>query len=102
MDKSDFSPDTRYTLAWRDPATGNVRPCSIYVFRVYDAFMIARPTGGDALLRKIGYSEVVKIAAAQPVALRDRYMVPAAVLEEQAWRERDVMSHYATSPALGK
>ena len=102
MDKSDFTPDTRYTLAWRDPSSGNVRPFSVYVFRVYDAFMIARPAGGDALLRKIAYPEVLKIVAAQPVAAHERYMVPAALLEEKAWRERDVMMHYATSPARGK
>jgi hypothetical protein len=101
MDKSDFQPDTRCTLALRD-AGGTVRPCTVYVFRVYDAFMIARPAGGDALLRKIPYPEVVKIVAAHPVALPERYMVPAALLEEKIWRERDFMSHYATSPARGK
>jgi len=101
MDKSDFQPDTRYTLVLRD-AGGKVRPCTVYVFRIYDAFMVARPTGGDALLRKIAYPDVIKIVAAQPVAPADRYMVPAALLEEKIWRERDVMLHYATSPARGK
>lgn len=101
MDKSDFHPDTRYTITWRDPA-GNVRPATIYVYRVYDAFLIARPTGGDALLRKITYPEVVKIVASQPVAPSERYMVPAALLDEKNWRDRSVMAHYASSPALGK
>lgn len=101
MDKSNFQPDTRYTLVLRD-AGGNVRPCTVYVFRMYDAFMIARPAGGDALLRKIAYSDVVRIVAAHPVAPHERYMVPAALLEEKIWRDRDVMSHYATSPARGK
>ena len=101
MDKTDFQPDTRYTLVLRE-AAGNVRPCTVYVFRIYDAFMIARPAGGDALLRKIAYHDVVKVVAAHPVALPERYMVPAAVLEEKIWRERDVMLHYATSPAQGK
>lgn len=101
MDKSDFHPDTRYTIAWRDPA-GNVRPATIYVYRVYDAFMVVRSTGGDALLRKIAYPEVVKIVASQPVAPSERYMVPAAVLDEKNWRDRAVMAHYATSPARGK
>jgi hypothetical protein len=101
MDKSDFQPDTRCTLVLRD-AEGNVRPCTVYVFRIYDAFMIARPAGGDALLRKIAYPDVVRIVSADPVAPADRFMVPAALLEEETWRDRDVMSHYATSPARGK
>ena len=101
MDKHDFNADTRYTLTVRD-AAGQVRPSTIYVYRVYDAFMIARPAGGDALLRKIAYSDVVRIVDARPAAPSERYMVPAALLEEKVWRERDVMSHYATSPARGK
>lgn len=101
MDKTDFQPDTRYTITWRD-AAGNVRPARIYVYRVYDAFMIARSTGGDALLRKIAYPEVVRIVAAQPVALSDRYAAPTALLDEKNWRDRTVMEHYSTSPARGK
>ncbi len=101
MVKGDFQLDTRYTLVLRD-AEGNVRPCTVYVFRIYDAFMIARPAGGDALLRKIPLPDVVRIVAAHPVARPERYMVPAALLEEKTWHDRDVMSHYATSPARGK
>jgi hypothetical protein len=101
MDKTDFQPDTRYTITWRD-AAGKVRPATIYVYRVYDAFMIARPTGGDALLRKIAYPEVVQIVAAQVVAPSDRYVVTAALLDEKNWRDRTVMAHYSTSPARGK
>jgi hypothetical protein len=40
MDKTDFHPDTRYTITWRD-AAGNVRPVTIYVYRVYDASVMA-------------------------------------------------------------
>ena len=101
MDRRDFNTDTRYTLTLRD-AAGQVRPTTIYVYRVYEAFMIARAAGGDALLRKIAYPDVVKIVAAHPVAASERYLVPAALLEEKIWRERDVMSHYASSPARGK
>jgi hypothetical protein len=101
MVKSDFQPDTRYTLVLRD-AAGKLRPCIVYVFRVYDAFMIARPAGSDALLHKIALSNVVRIVAAHPVAPPERYMVPAALLDEKMWREREVMSHYASSPARGK
>jgi hypothetical protein len=98
---AEFYPGTRYTIAWRD-AAGNVRPATIYVYRVYDAFMIARPTGGDASLRKITYPEVVRIVAAQPVAPSDRYAVPAALLDEKKWGDRVVMARYATSPARVK
>ena len=45
MDRRDFSTDTRYTLTLRD-AAGQVRPTTIYVYRVYEAFMIARAAGG--------------------------------------------------------
>lgn len=101
MDRNDFQPDTRYTITWRD-ATGRARPATIYVYRVYDQFMIARPTGDDALLRKIAYPEVLRIVSTQPVAPPDRYAVPAAMLDESNWRERTVMAHYSTSPARGK
>ena len=101
MDRTDFQPDTRYTITWRD-ATGRTRPATIYVYRVYDEFMIARPTGGDALLRKITYPEVLRIVSTQAVAPSDRYAVPAALLDENSWRERTVMAHYSTSPARGK
>jgi hypothetical protein len=53
-------------------------------------------------LHKIALSDVVRIVAAHPVAPPERYMVPAALLDEKMWREREVMSHYASSPARGK
>jgi hypothetical protein len=35
------------------------------------------------------------------VATEDRYALPAAVLDEQAWRDRTVMAHYPTAPGRG-
>ena len=56
MDKTHFAPDTRYTLTLRG-ADGKARPANLYVYRVYDAFMVARATSGDGLLRKVPYGE---------------------------------------------
>jgi hypothetical protein len=101
MDKTDFKPDTRYTIAWRGPG-GKVAPANIYVYRAYDAFLVARLSGADALLRKITYPEVLKIVAVREIAPNERYCVPATLLEENMWRDRVVMQHYATSPDRGK
>lgn len=49
MDKNDFKPDTRYTIAWQPP-DGRAQAANIYVYRVFDAFMVARLTGADGLL----------------------------------------------------
>jgi hypothetical protein len=32
----------------------------------------------------------------------DRLAVPAALLDEKHWRDRTVLEHYSSSPALGK
>lgn len=102
MEKSAFKEDTRYTITWRDPATGKLRPANIYVFRLYDKFMIARMTEGDGLLRKIRYEDVIKIVHEKPVPKEGRYFVPAAVLDEKNWASRSVMEHYSSAPRLGK
>lgn len=101
MDKSSFSSDTRYTLALRDPS-GKVRPANLYVYRVYDAFMVARSTGEDGLVRKVRYEDVERIVDRAEVPPAERYALPAAVLDEKAWKGRDTMQHYASSPARGK
>jgi hypothetical protein len=101
VDKTAFKPDTRYTLTLRD-AGGKPRPANVYVYRVYDKFLIARATSGDGLVRKIGYDEVERIVAEQPVAPEERYFLPAAVLDEKNWRDRAVMQHYASAPGRGK
>lgn len=101
MDKNSFKPDTRYTITWRDPQ-GALRPANLYVYRVYDQFLIARMTNGDGLLRKIAYGDVTKIVREQPVSPQDHFFIPAAVLEEKEWRDRSVMERYSSSPNLGK
>ncbi len=101
MDKTDFKPDTRCTITWRAP-DGKVQPANIYVYRVFDNFLIARLTGADGLLRKITYPEILKVVSAQEIEPNQRYYVPSPLLEEKTWRDRVVMAHYSSSPRLGK
>jgi hypothetical protein len=96
-----FRPDTRYTIAWRG-ADGRVRPARIEVLRTHGDFLIARLTGGDGLLHKIAYADIVKVVDAAAVEPAARCRVPAALLEADVWRERDTMQHYVSSPAKGK
>lgn len=101
MDKQAFKPDTRYTLACRD-AGGRVRPLNVYVYRVYDRFMVARDAGAAGLVRRIDYDDVERIVAASEVAPAARFFLPAGVLDEQSWRDRREMQHYASAPGRGK
>ncbi len=101
MDQTAFKPDTRYTLSLRSN-DGRVRPANLYVYRTYGDFFVARATGTDGLLRKIRYADVERIVTEYPVSPADRYLLPPAMLDEQAWRDRDVMLHYATSARRGK
>jgi hypothetical protein len=101
MDKQDFKPDTRYTLACRDEG-GRVRPLNLYVYRVYDTFMIARETSAGGLVRKIPYAGIERIVKAVEVAPEDRFFLPAGVLDEKNWRDRSTMQHYASAPGRGK
>lgn len=101
MEKKDFSPDTRYTITLRD-ASGRLRPANIYVFRLYDDFMIARATDKDGLLRKIKYMDVTKIVKTIQVPKESRFSVADAILAEKAWVERTQMERYSSSPGAGK
>lgn len=101
MEKKDFQQDTRYVITLRD-SEGKLRPASIYVYRLYDEFMIARYTNGDGLLRKLKYEDVVKIVKTKPVASQDRFYIPEAVLLEKVWKDRDSMVRYSSSPHMGK
>lgn len=101
MDKSPFKPDTRYVLTLKDER-GTPRPANLYVYRIYDKFMVARSTSGDGLVRKVRYEDVVAIVEEKPVAPAERYFLPAAMLDEKNWRERDTMQHYASAPGRGK
>lgn len=101
MDKTDFQADTRYTISWQRPG-GRATPARLYVHRVYDNYMIARIAGADGMLRKITYPEVLKVVAAQAVEPEEVRPVPAALLDENTWRNRVEMEHYSSSPQRGK
>lgn len=101
MENKDFSPDTRYTITLRD-ASGRLRPANIYVFRLYDGFMIARMTDSDGLLRKINYMDITKIVKTVQVPKEDRFSIADAIVTEKAWAERTQMERYSSSPGTGK
>ncbi len=101
MTKNDFKPHTRYTVTLRD-ATKQLRPANIYVYRIYDNFMIARRTDQAGLLCKLVYDDVVKIVKEQPVPPEDQFVIPDAILQERNWTERSTMERYSTSPHMGK
>ncbi len=101
MDKSAFKPDTRYTLTLRRP-DGKPEAANLYVYRVYEEFMVARTTSGDGLLRKLPYADVIKVVDEIPVTPEKRYLLPNALLEEKNWKDKTEMAVYASSPALGK
>jgi hypothetical protein len=101
MDRQAFRPDTRYTLACRDDR-GRVRPLNVYVYRVYDRFMVVRETSAGGLVRKIPYEDVERIVKEVEVAPQDRFFLPAGVLDEKNWRDRSTMQHYASAPGRGK
>lgn len=101
LEKKDFLPDTRYTVTMRDD-DGKLRPANLYVYKVYDNFMIARMTNSDGLLRKLKYEDVEKIVKTREVRPEDRFFIPEAVLLEKAWADRDSMFRYSSSPRMGK
>ena len=101
MDKSSFKPDTRYVLTVYD-AKRAPRPANLYVYRVYDKFMLARSMSGDGLLRKIAYDTVERVVDESPVAPAERFFVPAALLDEANWRDKSEMQVYASAPGRGK
>jgi hypothetical protein len=101
MTKDDFKPDTRYTLTCRDES-GRAKPLNLYVYRVYDKFMIARETSGGGLLRRVGYDSVERIVHEHPVPPAERFFIPGAVLDEKNWRDRAEMQLYSSAPGRGK
>ncbi|HQU16022.1 MAG: hypothetical protein B7Z66_01145 [Chromatiales bacterium 21-64-14] len=102
MEKKDFAVDTRYALTVRDPETGRLRPANFYIYRLYAEFMVARMTDRDGSLHKIPYANVVKIVRTTPVPKSQRFAVPAALLDERAWKDRSSLTLYSSSPASGK
>lgn len=101
MKKEDFQIHTRYTVTLRDDA-GGLKPANLYVFRLYDNFMIARATDQGGLLYKIAYDAVEKIVKQKSVPPEDQFYIPDAVLKETVWRDRNKMERYSTSPHMGK
>jgi len=101
LDKTLFRPDTACTITWKD-AGGTPRPLNIYIYRVYDGFLVARVTMGAGPLRRIGYDEILRIVAEHPAEGAKQRHVPPVLLEEKFWRDRTELAHYASSPALGK
>lgn len=101
MDRNAFKPDTRYTLACKD-VDGRVRPLNVYVYRVYEKFMVVRETSAGGLVRRLDYDAVERIVSERAVAPAERYFLPAGILDEASWRDRSVMQHYASAPGRGK
>ena len=101
MDKTEFKTDTRYKITWRD-MEGKLRPANVYVYRLYEKFMIARMTDKGGLLHKIPYENVVKIVHEIDVPKQNHFYIPAAVLDEKNWKDRTVMDRYSSSPHMGK
>lgn len=102
MEKKDFAADTRYALTVREPDSRRLRPANVYVYRLYDDFMVARMTDREGSLRKIPYADVVKIVRATPVPRTQRFAVPAALLDEGTWKDRAALTLYSSSPGSGK
>ncbi len=101
MKKDDFAIHTRYTVTLSDPQ-GKLRPANLYVYRLYDTFMIARMTDQSGVLRKFAYYSVTKIVKTTAVAPEDRFYIPDAVLQEGNWTNRASMGRYSSSPHMGK
>jgi hypothetical protein len=101
VDRSQFRPNTRYTVALRTD-DGKVRPRNFYVYRLYDDAMIVRFLDDDGFLHKLYYRDVLRIARTIEVSVSRRFVLPDAMLAEANWKDRRVMHVYSTSPALGK
>lgn len=101
MEKNDFHENVRYTVTWRD-AGGKLRPANIYVMKRFEESMIVRQTEKEGLLRKIKYTDVVKIVKSAAVAVQDRCYVPEAVLHERNWKDRTEIQHYSSASHTGK
>ncbi len=101
MDKSNFKQDTRYTITLRD-AEGKLRPSNIYVYRLYENFMIARLTEQDGMLYKLAYTDILKIVIELAVDAEHKFMIPASILDEKIWKDRTMMQRYSSSPSMGK
>jgi hypothetical protein len=96
-----FAEHTQYSLTVRDEG-GKQRPMNVYVYRLYDDFMIVRQTDKSGLLLKLRYDDVSKIVRSKDVPRERRYMLPEEVLKLDNWKERSTMQAYASSAGWGK
>lgn len=101
LNKSAFSENTRYTVALKNSA-GRVSPANIYVYKMFDDYMIARHTNADGLLLKIAYGDVAKIVKTIPENVQSTFMIPDYVLDPANWKDRDQMTVYGSSARVGK
>lgn len=101
MNREDFQEDTRYDLTVRD-GRGRQRPTCVYVYRLFDDFMVVRNMQGDGLLQKLRFGDIDRIVRTAEVADSDRFALPEALLQAKFWVDRDTVEAYSSSPAVGK
>ncbi|MEY2334722.1 hypothetical protein [Acidithiobacillus ferrianus] len=101
MIRDDFKEHSRITVTWKDK-DGKLRPGNFYVYTLLKDAMIVRATDKDGLLRKLSFSDVLRVVKFQDVAPQDRYMIPSEILKEANWKDREVMMRYSSSPHHGK
>lgn len=101
MQKDDFKENTRYTITLRGQ-DGKLRPANIYVYKQFAAAMIARMTDKSGFLHKIAYDDVTKIVKTLPVDAQHQFAIPAPVLDEKTWKDRNVMERYSSASNMGK
>ncbi|MBN2678668.1 hypothetical protein HHS34_003290 [Acidithiobacillus montserratensis] len=101
MIRNDFKEHSRITVTWKDKE-GKLRPGNFYVYALLKDAMIVRATDKDGLLRKLPYTDVLRVVKFKDVAPQDRYMIPDEILKESNWKDTDVMMRYSSSPHRGK
>jgi len=70
--------------------------------KLHENGLIVRMKGKDAILRKIIYSDIVKIVKTIAIMEQNRLYIPEALLTEKNWQNRTEMAHYSSSPHSGK
>ena len=101
MQKDDFKENVRYTITLR-AADGKLRPANIYVYKLFATAMIVRMTDKSGFLHKIAYDDVTKIVKTLAVDSQHQFFIPAPVLDEKTWKDRNVMERYSSAPHMGK
>jgi hypothetical protein len=101
LEKSAFAEGTKYAVTLKGE-DGRMRPANFFVYKLFDDFMIVRMTDQGGLLHKIQYPDVVRIVKTIEVASAKHFMLPEAVLDPKAWKDRTTMQAYGSAPGLGK